>query len=172
VRSYQIVDVATGRRRAFLSKDEDIWDLARFTPDGRFLVGGSWKGWVRLWSTETWKPATRRLTGHSGAVIWLSRSPNARTLATGSADGTVRLWDLPTRQPLGTALRGLPNRGVVPQFTPDGAHLFAIYDSGHAYRCDVRPSSWAHQACAVAGRSLTESEWRDVLPDREDDPAC
>jgi WD40 repeat protein/DNA-binding SARP family transcriptional activator len=168
----RIVDVATRRQRASLFGDEAIWDVARFTPDGRFLVGGSWKGWVRLWSTDTWKPASRPLTGHAGAILGQSMSPDGRTLATGSADGTIRLWDLRTEQPLGAALPGLPNRGVIPQFSPDGAHLFAVYDTGRAYRWDVRPSSWARHACAVAGRRLTRSEWEDALPDRAYDPAC
>ena len=82
-------------------------------------------------------------------------SPDGRTLATGSTDGTIRLFDLRTQQPLGAPLPGLPNRAVAPQFTPDGAYLFAITDAGRAYRWDVRPSSWARHACAVAGRTLT-----------------
>jgi WD40 repeat protein len=168
----QIFDVKTHRRLASLSGDESVWDLARFTPDGRFLVGGSWKGWARLWSTKTWKPASRLLTGHSGAVLWQSVSPDGQTLATGSADGTIRLWDLPTQRPLGAPLPGVPNRGVVPQFSPDGAHLFAIYDTGRAYRWDVRPSAWAQHACAVAGRRLTRSVWEDALPNRDYEPAC
>jgi WD40 repeat protein/DNA-binding SARP family transcriptional activator len=168
----RIVDVATRRTRAYLSEDEAIWDVARFTPDGRFLVGGSWKGWVRLWSTATWEPATRVFTGHAGAVIGESMSPDGRTLATGSADGTVRLWDLQTQQPLGAPLPGVPNRGVVPLFSRDGSHLVAVYDTGLAYRWDVRQSSWERQACAVAGRRLTRAEWKDALPDRSYAPAC
>ena len=57
-------------------------------------------------------------------------------------------------------------------FTPDGAFLFATTDAGQAYRWDVRPSSWARHACAVAGRTLTRSEWNDVLPGRDYAPAC
>jgi WD40 repeat protein/DNA-binding SARP family transcriptional activator len=168
----RIFDATTHRRLADLSEDESVWDLVRFTPDGRFLVGGSWKGWVRLWSTQTWKPATRILRGHAGAVLWESMSPNGRTLATGGADGTVRLWDLPTQRPIGAPLPGLPGRGTVAQFTPDGKSLFAITDAGRAYRWDVRPSSWERHACAVAGRPLTRSEWRDALPDRDYAPEC
>ncbi|MBD0282620.1 MAG: hypothetical protein ICV69_10570, partial [Thermoleophilaceae bacterium] len=56
--------------------------------------------------------------------------------------------------------------------TPDGAYLFAIYNTGQAYRWDVRPSSWARHACAVAGRRLTRAEWEDALSDRDYDPAC
>ena len=167
----EIRDVPTLHRRALLPGSKTVWDLARFTPDGRYVVGGSYKGWAQLWSTDTWRPASRRFTGHAGRVEWQSMSPDGRTLATGGPDGTVRLWDLPTQQPLGAPLRGQTDRYLVPQFTPDGAHLFAIA-TGRAYRWDVRPASWARHACAVAGRKLTRSEWQDVLPERDYDPAC
>jgi WD40 repeat protein len=168
----EIIDVATRRRRTSLPGSETVKILARFTPDGRFIVGGSTDGWARLWSTETWQPATRVLAGHTGDVFWQSTSPDARTLATGSTDGTIRLFDLATQRPLGAPLPGLANRFVAPQFTPDGAYLLAISDDGRAYRWDVRPSSWARHACAVAGRQLSRSEWADALPGRDYNPAC
>jgi WD40 repeat protein len=168
----EIIDVATRRRRASLPGSETVRTLARFTPDGRFIVGGSTDGWARLWSTDTWRPATRPLAGHTGEVTGQSTSPDAHTLATGSTDGTIRLFDLATQRPLGAPLPGLANRLVAPQFTPDGAYLFAITGAGRAYRWDVRPSSWARHACAVAGRQLTRSEWANALPEHDYDPAC
>jgi WD40 repeat protein len=168
----EIVDAATGRRRTSLPGAGTVTDLARFTPDGRFIVAGSWKGWARLWSTETWRPASRRFTGHAGRVEWQSTSPDGRTLATGGPDGTIRLWDLRTQRPLGAPLPALPNHYAIPQFTPDGNYLFAITDAGRAYRWDVRPSSWARHACDVAGRTLTRTEWKDALPERDYAPAC
>ena len=77
-------------------------------------------------------------------------SPDGQTLATGSTDGAVRL----------------------PQVTPDGAHLFAIFAAGRGYRWDVRPASRTRYACAVAGRPLTRAEWADALPERPFSPAC
>ena len=58
---------------------------ARFTPDGRSIVGGSVDGWARLWSATTGRPVTRAFRGHTGAVFWESISPDGRTLATGSS---------------------------------------------------------------------------------------
>jgi WD40 repeat protein len=171
-RNVEIVDVITLRHRAWLPDSRTVIAI-RFTPDGRYIVGGSYKGWARPWSTKTWQPATRALAGHAGGVLLgLSTSPHGRTLATGSTDGTIRLYDLPTQQPLGAPLPGVPNRGVVPEFSPDGAYLFAITDAGRAYRWDVRPSSWARRACAVAGRTLTPTEWKTALPGRDYAPAC
>ena len=168
----EIVDVASLRRRAILPGTETVRSLARFTPDGRFLVAGSYKGWARLWSTDTWRPATRKLAGHTGEVTWESVSPDGRMLATGSTDGTTRLFDLATHRPVGAPLPGPPNRQIAPAFTPDGAYLFAITDAGRAYRWDIRPSSWARHACADRRPPLTRTEWNDVLPERDYAPAC
>jgi len=60
----------------------------------------------------------------------------------------------------------------VQPFTSDGAYLFAITNAGRAYRWDVRPFSWARHACAVAGRTLTQTEWMTALPGRDHAPAC
>jgi WD40 repeat protein len=168
----EIVDVASLRRRTILPGSETVRMLARFTPDGRFLVGGSLEGWTRLWSTDTWRPATRKLAGHAGEVAWESVSPDGRMLATGSTDGTARLFDLATQRPVGTPLPGPPERQNAPVFTPDGAYLFVITDAGRAYRWEIQPSSWARHACMVAGRRLSRAEWNDVLPDRDYAPAC
>jgi WD40 repeat protein/DNA-binding SARP family transcriptional activator len=167
----ELVDVATLRHRAWLSQSESVSTI-RFTPDGRYVVGGSSHGSARLWSTRTGRPAGHVLGGHAREVAGLAVSPDDHTLAVGRFDGTVRLYDLPTQQPLGAPLPGVPNRAVTPEFTPDGAYLFAITDAGRAYRWDVRPSSWARDACAVAGRTLTRTEWQAALPGRPYAPAC
>ncbi len=170
--SVEIVDAATHRRRTSLPGAGTVTDLARFTPDGRFIVAGSWKGWARLWSTKTWRPASRMFAGHAGRVEWQSdkpRRPHAR-------HRRPRRHDPPLgpahAAAVGAPLPGLPNHYLIPQFTPDGAYLFAITDVGRAYRWDVRPSSWARHACEVAGRTLTRTEWKDALPERDYAPAC
>jgi WD40 repeat protein len=143
-----------------------------FTPDGRYIVGGSFNGWTRLWSASTYKPVSPRLNGPTAGLVAASTSRDGRILATGSVDGAVRLYDLRTYQPIGAPLPGVPNHPVVPDFSPDGAYLFAFTNAGREYRWDVRPSTWERQACAIAGRTLTRAEWDDALPGREYRPAC
>ena len=168
----KLADVATLRDHALLADSEDAQHWVRFTEDGRHIVAALRGGWLRIWSAETARPVGTFYAGGPEALLWPSVSPDGRTLATGSIDGTVRLFDVQSRRPLGAPLPGLPNRPVVPVFTPDGAHLLAVPITGPAYRWDVRPSSWARQACAVAGRTLTRAEWADVLPGRDYAPAC
>ena len=86
----------------------------------------------------------------------------------------MRLWDIESQQAIGAPLPG-PGRGVgavAPYFTPDGAALIASYDTGRAFRWDLRPESLARHACRVAGRRLTPAEWTEFLPGRDYDPAC
>ena len=139
---------------------------SRFTPDGRFLVGGSWKGWAQLWSTKTWKPVGRRFTGHAGRVEWPSVSPDgehARHGRPGRHDPPVGpAHAAAARRP---AARPAEPASSSPQFTPDGAYLFAIYgDGGRAYRWDVRPSSWARHACTWPAARSPDPSGRTPCP--------
>jgi hypothetical protein len=45
-----------------------------------------------------------------------------------------------------------------PLFKPDDTRLIAAYETGAAYRWDIRPESLVRQACRVAGRRLTRAE--------------
>ena len=168
----EVVDVATLRRRAYLPGLGEDASVVQFTPDGRYVIAGSIKGWSRMWSTKTWQPVGRELAGHTGAALASSVSPDGHTIATGSSDGTIRLYDVATQEQVGAPLPAVPNRPVVPMFTADGDYLIAVTNTGQAYRWDVRPSAWAQRACAVAGRTLTRAEWNDALPGRDYAPAC
>jgi WD40 repeat protein/DNA-binding SARP family transcriptional activator len=165
---------APSRRRVTRLAVPDTPTAVHFSPDGRLLAVGYPNGRSHVWSTANWKPVTRLLVGDVGDIRALAISPDSRLLATGSQDRTVRLWDIETQQAFGTPLPG-PGRGVgavAPYFTTDGAGLIASYDTGSAYRWDIRPESLTHHACQVAGRRLTRAEWEEFLPGRDYDPAC
>jgi WD40 repeat protein len=166
--SVEIGDVASLRRRTRLP-DSGGYVTVRYSPDGRFLTAGALDGSVRVWSTETWR--SQRFRAQTGAVLHLTVSPDSGTLATGGDDGVIRLFDLPSQRLLGI-LPAVPNRFAAPLFTRDGASLFVITDAGVAYRWDIRAASWARNACAVAGRSLTRTEWSEELPGLPYAPAC
>jgi WD40 repeat protein len=169
-RTLEVWDVRS--RRVVARKRVEGVPLTTFSPDGRLLAVGDIHGRARVWSTDSWEPVTRWFAGHTDMIAGMAIGRDGRTLATGGGDGTVRLWDIETEQAIGAPLPGLPNVPVWPLFTPDGTQLIAAYESGDAYRWDIRPESLAQQACRVAGRRLTGTEWTEFLPGRDYDPAC
>jgi WD40 repeat protein len=144
---------------------------ARFSPDGRFIAVANDNG-AQVLSTADWTPITRVFSGHAGGIWWVAISRDDRTLATSSPDGTVRLWDIESEQAVGAPLPGLPGHAVTGLLTPDGDAVIAGYDTGQAYRWDIRPATLDRQACLIAGRTLTRAEWDEFLPGRDYKPAC
>jgi WD40 repeat protein len=164
----ELWDVRTRRTVDSFKIDGDM-DTARFSPSGRLIVlAGS--GGAQVWSTADWTSITRVFTGHAGAIRWVAISRDDRTLITSGLDGTIRLWDIKSDQAV-AALPGLRGHVAIGLPAPDG-DLIAGYDTGLAYRWDIRPSSLARQACQIAGRTLTRAEWDEFLPGRDYDPAC
>jgi len=65
-----------------------------------------------------------------------------------------------------------PKDFLAAAFTPDGRRLFIVSSTGQAWVWDTDPSSWERRACQIAGRSLTEAEWRLYLPNRPYQSTC
>jgi WD40 repeat protein len=99
-------------------------------------------------------------------------SPGDDVLATSSDDGTTQLWDVASGRPIGTPLPGVPGGPARAAFVAGGTGLVTIGRDGRGSLWDLRPESWVRRACAVAGRTLSLSEWRDALPERDYAPAC
>ncbi|KAI9358553.1 WD40-repeat-containing domain protein, partial [Zopfochytrium polystomum] len=65
---------------------------AAFSPDGQYVVAGSFDKTVRIRSAAN-GTELRRLAGHTAQVRSVAVSPNGRFVASGSADRTIRIWD-------------------------------------------------------------------------------
>jgi WD40 repeat protein/DNA-binding SARP family transcriptional activator len=167
----EVRDARSGRLVARLDTGDFVRTVA-FSPDGRLLAVGRYGGTVRFYSTRAWRPVGRVLDGHQARISALVFSGDGRTLATGAVDGTVRLWSVDTQRPIGAALEIEPEAYVSARFSRDGSHLYAVPHVGRGVRWDVRPAAWERHACEVAGRRLTEREWRDALPERPFRPVC
>ncbi|OHV30847.1 hypothetical protein CC117_27420 [Parafrankia colletiae] len=152
-----------------------------FGPGG-LLATGSGDNTAQLWDVSDPLQARQLgqpLTGHENSVVEVAFGPDG-LLATGSVDGTVRLWDTSDRenvrrigQPL--ASRESPGQAVYAvAFRPDGLLATAGRDS-MVRVWDVGRLKWlrAHAfevACRLAGRGLTEAEWRQFVSGTGTDP--
>ena len=147
---------------------DDSW-WVRFSPDGRLLAVTS-SHYTQLWDVAERRRIGAPLRGHEGLMFTSEFSPDGRTLATSASDGSVILWDVDSRRSLGK-LPG-PFGQISSRFTPDGRRLFVLHELGAAQRWEVSPDAWSRQACRVAGRELTRSEWEQLVPDQDYRAVC
>jgi serine/threonine protein kinase len=66
-----------------------------FTPDGRYLLSGSWDQTVRLWETASGKEV-RSFATHESGMHCIAFSPDGFLAISGNWDNTLRLWDVRT----------------------------------------------------------------------------
>jgi WD40 repeat protein len=86
-------DLATGRERSEFRASQFQANCLAFSPDGRTLAAGQFKGPVGLWEVATGQKRGR-FTGHQGDVHSVSFSADGRILASGGEGGTALVWDL------------------------------------------------------------------------------
>jgi WD40 repeat protein len=112
-------DADTSRElRQFKAGDNSGPALA-FSPDGRLLAVGGWRGAAGLWEAATGK-LLRRLDDPSDRVGAVAFSPDGRTLVSGG--NSVRLWEVATGQ-LRATLAGHAGEVSALAFAPDGRSL-------------------------------------------------
>jgi WD40 repeat protein len=128
---------------------------------------------LTAWELPAGTPRGAPLTGLTGFADTVGLAPDGRTAVGADSAGKVLLWDVPTRSTIGDALPGpVAGRNAAASFTPDGHRVVVVSDTGKGWVWDVKRSDWLARACQVAGRSLTQQEWRGLLPDRPYHATC
>ncbi|TDD98160.1 WD40 repeat domain-containing protein [Actinomadura rubrisoli] len=143
-----------------------------FSPDGKVIfvaeADETGTGTIRLWDIASWRQIGDPLKSGTAPTA-IAVSPDGATLAIGDKDGGLRLWDVATRRQLAGPL---PSDGTgalrALAFGPDGGTITAAGYEGavRSWRIPL-PSDPLRSVCALAGRSLTEQEWRQYLPEGE-----
>jgi len=142
------------------------------SPDGRFVLSGSWDETLRLWDLATGQ-CLRTLKGHTERVNSVAISPDGRFALSGSHDNTLRLWDLETGQCLRT-LKGHTDYVTSVAISPDGRFglsgseekTLRLWDlaTGQCLRILEGHTSWVYSvAISPDGRFALSGSWDDTL---------
>ncbi|MDQ1467800.1 MAG: hypothetical protein QOH10_2215, partial [Actinomycetota bacterium] len=166
------------------SIDALIGDVT-FDTSGARVVGATLSGVTRQWDVATGKEIPPPFEGQVGLADGVAFSSSGTMLATTTLGlSETRLWDPDTSRPLGGPLVGgrvpYTRRTAViedflrsrPSFSRDGRQLATVGYDGASMLWDVVPEHWLDAACKVAGRDLTEAEWRQYLPGRHRVEVC
>jgi len=97
----------------------------------------------------------------------LKYSSDGLFLAWICSDGTTKIWDLRENRLLGTLPGSEPGVDGGIALSTDGRLLAVSGPEGSVVIWDLDEKSWASQACAIAGRDLTEAEWEQFVGGRK-----
>jgi WD40 repeat protein len=145
---------------------------AAMSPDGSVVAVAGDSGQVGVVDVADGRLVRPPTPAHLRAVVSVDYSPDGATVASGGRDGRVALWDGRTGDLRGTVQVTSAGTRVFVGFAPDGNTVTAATQDGRIHTIDVRPDRWVEHACAVAGRNLTRTEWRDAFGDRPYRETC
>ena len=134
------------------------------SPDSRVVGLGTENGQVLLWNAVRGTSDQPPLHVASASIAALSFSPDGRQLVASSTDESTTLWNLPSRTQVGDSFPARPNVITEPVFEPNGRLMIGYLADAAQWPMNV--SAWERFACQVAGRNLTQAEWRAILPNR------
>ncbi len=102
-----IKNLITRRQLFTLTGHSDSVSAVAVTPNGKYVISGSWDNTLKVWNLETGQEKFT-LAGHSHRVDAVAVTPNGKYVISGSWDNTLKVWNLETGE-------------VIASFTADGA---------------------------------------------------
>ncbi len=165
--------VSTGRCIRTFEGHTDLVSSVCASPDGRYLLSGSFDKTLRLWEIFSGQ-CLHTFKGHTSLVLSVCFSPDGHLVLSGSQDNTVRLWELSTGRCV-QSFEGHANGVNSVCFSPDGCWVLSGSNDGTLRLWDVSTgqcvrtlgaapkevATWFHQLRVLAGQKT------DVQPSIE-----
>ena len=142
--------------------------IVAFSPDGRWVVSGSWDDTARVWEAATGQEVARMV--HEASVFAVAFSPDGRRVVSASKDGTARVWEAATGQEVARMVHEEWVNAVA--FSPDGRCVVSGSSDDTARVWSVRPEDLIAEACARLPRNLTLEEWEEYIGDEPYRKTC
>ncbi|MGA8980034.1 MAG: WD40 repeat domain-containing protein, partial [Pedococcus sp.] len=139
------------------------------SPDGKRVIVGAGPAGTGLLDATSLRWISRPSAAQAGLVGYYAAWSKDGSRVASSNEGRVSYWDGRTGAHLGTATVG--SDGDL-SFSTDGTQLLVAGTDGSVRSWDLDPASWVTAACRLAGRPLTEQEWRNYLPKRPFRQVC
>jgi WD40 repeat protein len=145
---------------------------ADVSPDGEHLAIAGRNGEIGVIDLGTGQWVRPPVIAHADFVERVAYNRDGSRFASSALDGEVILWDATTVTPLATLAPQESQSRTAVTFLDDGYTLMITRADGAAYTWDTRVERWIEYACGVAGRNLTDSEWRNAFGDRPYRETC
>lgn len=164
-----VVDYVAGTVRPLPDLGFPVVDVAP-SPEGKRMIVDTGPTGVGLLDATSLQWVSRPSAAQAGLVGgYFTTWSDDGSLVASANEGRLSYWDGRTGAHLGTA--AVSGAGD-PGFSKDNKRLLFAGDDGSVLIWDLDPRSWVAAACRLAGRPLTEREWRTYLPDRPFQPVC
>jgi len=148
-------NIDSGEQVQVLEGHTDGVDSVAFSPNGQFLVSGSYDNSVRLWNIDSGEQV-QMLEGHTNDVSSVAFSPDGQFLVSGSRDKSVRLWNIDSGEQV-QVLEGHTDGVDSVAFSPNGQFLVS---ESSGFRGDNTKRVWN----ASTGASLYTGPHNQPLP--------
>jgi WD40 repeat protein/serine/threonine protein kinase len=141
--------------RRFEGHTHAVWS-AVFSPDGKYVLSGSYDRTVRLWDLATGREV-RRFDGVASTVHCVAFSADGQLILAGSADRAVHLWESETGRPVRT-FEGHTDIVATVAFAPDGRRILSGGDDRTLRMWDLES---AKELARLEGH--TDAIWSSVF---------
>ncbi|MCA1568442.1 MAG: protein kinase [Acidobacteria bacterium] len=144
LKNYSVIIVDTqasalGGIKQKLTYPSNLVSFVAFTPDGRNLLGGSYRN-IKVWNTETWELTNESEMGEINPAYALSA--DGKLIATGGTnENSVKVWDVESGD-LKLTLDGHEKGVLALAFSPDGKTLVSGSYDNTARLWDVRSGAF------------------------------
>jgi WD40 repeat protein len=164
----QLWDVNSGDEIYGMQHAAQITAVA-FSPDGRYVVSGSYDGMARVWETATGREIAR--LSNQGGVTSFVFSKDGSYLLSGGEDGTARVWEIATGREIGRTLHDSWVFSVA--FSPEDEYAVSASGDGTVRAWIWHPEDLIMRVCARLPRNLTRAEWEQYFgSDRPYEAVC